>query len=198
MRVITYHHLRDNMANTEQYPGYVDLIDRRLWCDGDVSVDPSQIANFTLKYNINKIYTTKLTSDIKTYNKFVTINNQITKKCDINIPVSEWNIPDHYKQINIKEYIFSKFYEMCDDCDDSELITRVNRIQSELKVYTALKLTELLQTLIYVIDKFTYSNTIWGVGRGSSVSSYILYIIGVHDIDSVTYELDFNDFLQIK
>ena len=35
-----------------------------------------------------------------------------------------------------------------------------------------------------------------GVGRGSSVASYILYLIGVHRIDSIKYNLDWKEFLR--
>jgi DNA polymerase III alpha subunit len=36
---------------------------------------------------------------------------------------------------------------------------------------------------------------VWGIGRGSSVSSYVLYVLGVHDVDSYAYDLDIGDFL---
>jgi DNA polymerase III alpha subunit len=51
--------------------------------------------------------------------------------------------------------------------------------------------------MVYVIDTFKKNNVIWGVGRGSSVSSYILYLLEVHDVDSVMYDLDFNEFLRV-
>jgi DNA polymerase III alpha subunit len=37
---------------------------------------------------------------------------------------------------------------------------------------------------------------IWGVGRGSSVASYVLYKLGVHRIDSMYYDLDPQEFLR--
>jgi DNA polymerase III alpha subunit len=37
---------------------------------------------------------------------------------------------------------------------------------------------------------------IWGVGRGSSVASNVLYLLGVHRIDSMFYELDSREFLR--
>ena len=50
--------------------------------------------------------------------------------------------------------------------------------------------------LIYLIDLMRTNNIVWGVGRGSSVSSYILYLIGVHKVNSILYKLDINDFLR--
>jgi len=54
----------------------------------------------------------------------------------------------------------------------------------------------MLQFLVYMVDQLKHNNILWGVGRGSSVSSYILYLIGVHKIDSVKYNLDYKEFLR--
>ena len=40
------------------------------------------------------------------------------------------------------------------------------------------------------------NHIIWGVGRGSSVASYVLYKLGVHRIDSLYYNLDIGEFLR--
>ena len=40
------------------------------------------------------------------------------------------------------------------------------------------------------------NGVIWGVGRGSSVASYVLYLIGIHKVDSMYYDLPINEFLR--
>jgi DNA polymerase III alpha subunit len=40
------------------------------------------------------------------------------------------------------------------------------------------------------------NNIVWGVGRGSSVASYVLYLLGVHKVDSIKYGLDIREFLK--
>jgi len=40
------------------------------------------------------------------------------------------------------------------------------------------------------------NNIVWGVGRGSSVASYVLFLLGVHKIDSMYYELSVDEFLK--
>ena len=52
------------------------------------------------------------------------------------------------------------------------------------------------QFLIYFVDTLRANNVVWGVGRGSSVASYVLFIIGVHKIDSVKYKLPINEFFK--
>ena len=47
-----------------------------------------------------------------------------------------------------------------------------------------------------MVDIMRKNNVVWGVGRGLSVASYVLYLIGVHKIDSLYYDLDIEEFLR--
>ncbi len=55
---------------------------------------------------------------------------------------------------------------------------------------------DLLRYLVYLVDVMKQNQVIWGVGRGSSVASYVLYLLGVHRIDSMFYDLDVTEFLR--
>jgi DNA polymerase III alpha subunit len=57
-------------------------------------------------------------------------------------------------------------------------------------------LIPVLRAMKYVVDTLRSNNIVWGVGRGSSVASYVLFIIGVHKIDSVKYKLPINEFFK--
>jgi len=57
-------------------------------------------------------------------------------------------------------------------------------------------LFDLLRYLKYLVDTMNHNQVIWGVGRGSSVSSYVLYLLGVHRINSMYYDLDVGEFLR--
>lgn len=72
---------------------------------------------------------------------------------------------------------------------------RERRLVKELVKYEQFGFIDVLRTVIFIINKLSDHNVVWGVGRGSSVSSYVLYIIGVHDVDSFAYDLDIDDFL---
>jgi DNA polymerase III alpha subunit len=50
----------------------------------------------------------------------------------------------------------------------------------------------------YIVDTLRKNQIVWGVGRGSSVASYALYLIGVHKIDSVKYDLPIGEFFKEK
>jgi len=55
---------------------------------------------------------------------------------------------------------------------------------------------DVLQFLKYMVDTLRENNIVWGVGRGSSVASYVLYLLGVHKVNSIKYNLDPTEFLR--
>jgi len=103
----------------------------------------------------------------------------------------EFNIPQHYKELDVETYIRNK---VPTSGQDDNIITA--RVEQELSMYKERGLYPILQLLIYIIDIMRKNNLLWGVGRGSSVSSYLLYLIGVHKVDSYKYRLDIKEFLK--
>ena len=76
----------------------------------------------------------------------------------------------------------------------TELYTTLNL--TELLLYQERGMFDLLRFLVYIVDVMREQDIVWGVGRGSSVASYVLYLIGVHKIDSLYYDLDIAEFLR--
>jgi len=99
---------------------------------------------------------------------------------------NSWHMPDEYQRMDIAEYILS----LCDS--DAKL----QRCGQELLLFQERNLFDLLRYLKYLVDTLTANHMIWGVGRGSSVASYVLYLLGVHRIDSMFYDLDPAEFLR--
>jgi DNA polymerase III alpha subunit len=62
--------------------------------------------------------------------------------------------------------------------------------------YKSRNMLDLLRWLKYFVDTCEKEGVVWGIGRGSSVASYILYLIGVHSVDSIKYNLDWQEFLR--
>lgn len=169
------------------------LQNRTLWYDGSIVIDPSDIYQYL---DIKNVFVTYLNDEIIQYNKHVIDTEQIKVKESLEALDTSWNIPDIYKQLNIMEYIIDKLSKISDTLSDNDLLVRYDRIKQEFRLYEQLNLTIVLQTMVYIIDIFKKNNVVWGVGRGSSVSSYILYLLEVHDVDSVDFDLDFNEFLR--
>jgi DNA polymerase III alpha subunit len=99
---------------------------------------------------------------------------------------STWNMPNEYKQLDIAEHVL----KLC--ATEAQL----QRCGAELLQYQERGLFDLLRYLKYLVDIMKDNHVIWGVGRGSSVASYVLYLLGVHRIDSMYYELDPAEFLR--
>jgi DNA polymerase III alpha subunit len=107
--------------------------------------------------------------------------NEYTNNC-----INSWYIPDQYNSLDLEKYLLDK-------CKNTE---EINRVKFELNEYKKRNLFNLLKFLVYFVDTLRKNNILWGVGRGSSVSSYILYLIGIHRIDSLKYNLDIGEFLK--
>ena len=97
-----------------------------------------------------------------------------------------WHMPDQYQQLDIAEHMIAM-------CDTPEKLQRVGH---ELLLYQERGLFDLLRYLKYLVDVMRDNRVIWGVGRGSSTASYVLYLLGVHQIDSMYYDLDVGEFLR--
>jgi DNA polymerase III alpha subunit len=97
-----------------------------------------------------------------------------------------WRMPKEYKDLDIAAYVLG----LCKE--EHEL----QRIGEELILYQERNLFDLLRYLKYLIDTLRKNNIVWGVGRGSSVASYVLFLIGVHKIDSLYYNLNIDEFLK--
>jgi DNA polymerase III alpha subunit len=100
---------------------------------------------------------------------------------------SNWNMPDEYKQLDIEEWI----WKQTPPWDPQH-----TRVAEELAAFKERNMIDLLRWLKYFVDTCRANSIVWGVGRGSSVASYILYLIGVHKIDSIKYNLDWQEFLR--
>lgn len=125
--------------------------------------------------------------DIDRFNKFAT-ELEISPISDISLISKDFNIPLHYKELDVEKYIHGKLVERDPD--------EIGRVETELDMYRERGLFPVLQLLIWIVDTMRKHNLVWGVGRGSSVSSYLLYILGVHKVDSYKYGLDIKEFLK--
>lgn len=97
-----------------------------------------------------------------------------------------WYMPEEYKQLDIAQWLL-------DQCDSDP---KLQRVGEELLLYHERDMFDLLRYLKYFVDTMRENNVVWGLGRGSSVASYVLYLIGVHKIDSMYYDLDVGEFLR--
>jgi DNA polymerase III alpha subunit len=97
-----------------------------------------------------------------------------------------WYLPDEYATMDIAKWVL-------DQCKSEPELQRAGQ---ELLMFQERNMFMLLQYMKYLVDTMRKHNIVWGVGRGSSVSSYVLYLIGIHRINSLTYDLSIDEFLK--
>lgn len=97
-----------------------------------------------------------------------------------------WNMPDKYKNFEIVGFLL-------DQTNNEE---EYQRVVEELELFYQYDMIELLKYIKYLVDTMRANNILWGVGRGSSVASYVLYLIGIHKINSLKFGLDIREFLK--
>lgn len=100
--------------------------------------------------------------------------------------VSSWKTPEKYYEIDLNAWLLAR-------CSDE---IQKDRVRKELNMYEERNLFPLLKHLIYLIEHFRKNDIVWGVGRGSCCASYILYLIGVHRVDSIKYNIEIEEFLR--
>lgn len=103
-----------------------------------------------------------------------------------NLNQLNWYMPKEYKDLDIAKFVL-------DQCKTEEELQRAGQ---ELLLFQERNMFSLLQYLKYLVDTMRKNNIVWGVGRGSSVSSFVLYLIGIHKINSLYYDLQIEEFLK--
>jgi len=106
---------------------------------------------------------------------------EFDKSCQNN-----WHMPTEYKELDIAKYVL-------DLCKTEEELQRVGE---ELLLFQERDMFDLLRYMKYLVDTMRNNSIVWGVGRGSSVSSFVLYLIGIHKINSLYYDLSIDEFLK--
>lgn len=100
--------------------------------------------------------------------------------------LATWLIPDDYREIDVRQRLLT----LCRRDDE------VSRVHQEMDMFEARGLVPVLRLMIYLVDHFRKHDIVWGVGRGSSVASYCLFLLGVHRIDALAYDLPISEFLR--
>lgn len=166
----------------------------------EVVLDEDDLCNLIMEgHDVTKIERVKVDPNIDLERLVFFVENPdqlmtwtFPENSDISVPEFDhirqghWFVPDEYKNMDIAEYILGL-------CDSQEELQRCGQ---ELLLFQERDLFDLLRYLKYLVDIMRKNHVIWGVGRGSSVSSYVLYKLGVHKIDSMFYDLDHREFLR--
>ena len=135
--------------------------------------------------DVDKFNTAMSEQGLPTLQKYIPLD--VDQKTFDGVCQSEWFMPQEYKELDVYSFVMNKAG------DD---LAELERVEEELAQFKVRGMTNLLRYMIYLVDFMRENNIVWGVGRGSSVASYVLYLIGVHRINSIQYDLDWREFLR--
>jgi hypothetical protein len=164
----------------------------QIYCQDDLvnlimrGFNPSTFDGMIVDESVSLETAALMLDDIPTLIKYDELVEQMSTEDFDHRNQSRWFMPDKYMQMDIAEHVLG----LC--TTDAEL----QRCGKELLLFQDRNLFNLLRYLVYLVDTMRKNKLIWGVGRGSSVASFVLYKLGVHQIDSLYYELDPEEFLR--
>lgn len=156
---------------------------------------------FKMLYTGNKINEIYL-DDRETvfqFNESVAVNADNIPNIQLYLPPTEFDSKELFDEANqvswfMPENYCSNLVDIIYNCCQTQ--EQKDRVTEELELFVQHGMFDLLFYLKYLVDTMREHNIVWGVGRGSSVASYVLYLIGVHKIDSLKYNLDIGEFLK--
>ena len=172
------------------YDNYIDS-------NGEIILDDKAVFNMLYEGADLTNVKCKRSEDLEIYNNIVDEYDlnmsklQFTSSTEdnqkyIQTCLNNWFIPKKYKNINPYDYIrnLAKTQE------------EIDRIEIEIQMFEERNMKNVLRFMIFFIDFMRENNIVWGVGRGSSVASYCLYLLGVHKVNSLQHNLDIKEFLK--
>lgn len=174
----------------------VKLTDRTLWFDGQSSVSDALVedALYALhRGDIERIFVEEITSTVQQFNRMSVRKIDIRDPATVVVPKPQW--PAEILAINVDETASALLHTFLASVPTERHELYIARVVQELELYHERGLGDILRACIHIVNKLRAQGVVWGVGRGSSVASFVLYLIGVHDVDSVKYGLDIHEFL---
>lgn len=165
-----------------------DLFGRQILDEGDLCQlflqDPERKLSKALVPNpfiFDEILDLSNIPNLEIYNELSVTQEEFDRQNQNN-----WYMPKEYSEMDIAKYVL----DLCKE--DYEL----QRVGEELLKFQEKGLFPLLCYCKYLVDIMRKNNIVWGVGRGSSVSSYVLYLLEIHRINSLHYGLSIDEFLK--
>lgn len=169
------------------------LKDRVLWYDGTNEASASMVPVLLMAgVPINRIISTG--PEVDQFNHLSMDETIRSTKEDISDPDFTWKIPDEYHLIDINAFLKQKLDDFLEVNPKASKIDYEFRLKAELDEIHNRDMTMMIKTIIYVVETLAANREVWGVGRGSSCASLVLFLIGLHKVDPVKYSIPMMEF----
>jgi DNA polymerase III alpha subunit len=169
-----------------------NLPDRVLHPNGQSIVSAEQCVNFLLR-GLTPVHfaVEELTPDIIEHNrrsvdKILSVSE--LKEPDFDL---SYAIPVEYQQLDVCKYFLDKL-EAREEWRLNDAI--IDRVENELVFIQRTSAENYFRTIIYIVDRLNAEKVVYGIGRGSSCASFLLYMIGLHTVNPIEYEIPMEEF----
>lgn len=169
---------------------------RIVWFDGKESVEPRRVPEIIFERGALPDFVTLIDDSVALYNKLSpTAPLRVRTSCE-RPPPATWF--QSIEAIDVEREVAQHLASLLQTTPAALHEAYISRVSQELREYERRGMFPILRACLYVVNTFRERNVVWGVGRGSAVASFVLYVIGIHDINSVKYGLELSEFIGEK
>jgi DNA polymerase III alpha subunit len=115
------------------------------------------------------------------------INDGVPSEPDLN--TFEWKTPPPYAGMDIPDATRSLLHEKGLVSDQYR-----GRLEAELIHAEQMDMIDFIRCLMWITDTLRINGIPWGLGRGSSCASLIMFLLGVNKVDPVRYDIPMEEF----
>lgn len=172
----------------------IDLGDRQIFDDGTVLLrEPAAVEALYAGKDITAAWLSS-SEDVELHNHSVRLlDSTLDQLSTADGPMlgdrdwyHHWQTPEPYASMDMTEFCVAR-------CATE---AEIERACEELLMFAERDMLPVLRHLVWMVDDMRSRGVVWGVGRGSSVSSFVLHIIGINRINPLQYDLDIGEFLK--
>jgi DNA polymerase III alpha subunit len=172
------------------HPAAITVLKERLLLgDGTSVVEPESVYELLLRQvPPSKIKLTEHSLDTIKFNERSEVQ-LLEFSVDQELSFSpKWLIPERYLNLDLQDYFANEIVQK--KLNEQQ----IERVCEELHQVYKFNFENGLRTIIYVVETFKKNNQLWGIGRGSSCASYLLYLIGLHQVNPLQYNIHWSEF----
>lgn len=169
------------------------LKNRVLWYNGMSEVNSSDIPTLCVKYEVSpSSFIVEDCPDVEKFNDLYPLN-KIRTTCPPITFNTEYLMTGDY---DISDKVFELFLNnFVTGLSKDDVYARYDRLEKESELIRSYDLEHYIKS-VYEVTKILRSRGVVWAGRGSSCACYTLYILGIHNIDSVKYNIPYTEFFR--
>lgn len=175
-----------------------ELVGRTLRFDGVSVVPPDVVAHYLLRgVPPSMLRVAESSPDVESFNHNVSTEEELLVAQEEPVRLSfAWQLPAKYQQLDLVAHVGDALQQKLVQLKYSgvEQEAAFARVADELAEIEKRGMVDFMRTVIYILDIFRAEGVVWGVGRGSSCASFILFILGLHSVDCLRLDVPFSEF----